>query len=1018
MPPRTSARAQPRPMSPPAAPTPKQPTQSEPIAQLRTNWKWAAFSQFFFTFNHLFNMSDVSLDAIEEDLIHDTNVVLPRIMQRLLYTLSYDRKVSLSNWQTALRKQYRKRDPAANPIGPEPRVEGPEQESSPPPEEQEEHPEEHNDHSKIEETEGIEIRLNGEADVDEENRIPDSTRASTIERGFSLEASTKGVSVQPSEIDSIHLKQSSVLEEEGETKDWMDLPMLTKLDSMHLLTEWQFHNATRVRTLMRSDDENASWRAIPKPPRPKTAASKGASLKRKRAAAPPAKKVSKGKSRAAPAPAAKRARITEPVATTGRSRAAKSQAKAKLDAQAKELAELNRQANAQARSSSGLRTSSRVSGSPKKGSPKKPPPPPRATGVRSSRRLRGDEEEDEWQSVPEEWLNDDEESKPSKGTKAKASRAKESEKTGLEDGDSDISELTELSEDSEEEKDDEDQDGGDGEDEGEGGDEDEQQEEESHQVKEEVVQSLPETPAEPVDRQKLQEQPVLPEGFIEWETICVTLYEWEHIAERFEKATHYTEKSLYKVLVNTIVPVITEELRELERKKKLATAITQRKRSSRLLIRQTEKEEAEAVERRRREELERTSRARRQEARAKKEEDAREQREIAREMRRREREEKEGAESEKLENVNEAGATPGEGSEVDVVGNRDVDDVTTKKQPTRGGRRAAGDPRAQNGRAGGSGSKTPVGEEWELDCEICHRRGINLDDGTPMMSCGLCSKWQHIACHDRADQQAGRRRRNWDTAEFFCLQCRAKRAGVTRSPAAPHYQQQCPSMSPMHAGSPSAHLQQNPYMSLATQYANPNYVPYGSVNGSTSYSRVAPQTSDARSGGASPRSMPHGQSGHRQHQAYGAPLTFSHYQPQQRGFSSTTEPIYGTSPHTQPYGYPSSQSPYPQYPPMNGGGQHYQPTSQGRWAASNNISSQRSTSEQNFAPAAHLPYHANGDRAIGSQTAHDAPPMASSRQWQQPPLQHHPQSSPSSGVATQHEFRHYTDGTSYPQGPP
>ena len=25
-----------------------------------------------------------------------------------------------------------------------------------------------------------------------------------------------------------------------------------------------------------------------------------------------------------------------------------------------------------------------------------------------------------------------------------------------------------------------------------------------------------------------------------------------------------------------------------------------------------------------------------------------------------------------------------------------------------------------------SGSRTPIGEEWELDCEVCHRRGVNL----------------------------------------------------------------------------------------------------------------------------------------------------------------------------------------------------------------------------------------------------------------------------------------------------
>lgn len=32
-----------------------------------------------------------------------------------------------------------------------------------------------------------------------------------------------------------------------------------------------------------------------------------------------------------------------------------------------------------------------------------------------------------------------------------------------------------------------------------------------------------------------------------------------------------------------------------------------------------------------------------------------------------------------------------------------------------------------NGSTSGSGSsgRTPIGDDWELDCEICHRRGIN-----------------------------------------------------------------------------------------------------------------------------------------------------------------------------------------------------------------------------------------------------------------------------------------------------
>jgi hypothetical protein len=96
------------PLSPPT------PDFHEPLSKLRTQWKWAAFSQFFFTFNHLFAMNEVSLNVchrftyttftnfiltfptqdIEDDLVRGSSIVLPRIMQRLLYILSYDRKVS------------------------------------------------------------------------------------------------------------------------------------------------------------------------------------------------------------------------------------------------------------------------------------------------------------------------------------------------------------------------------------------------------------------------------------------------------------------------------------------------------------------------------------------------------------------------------------------------------------------------------------------------------------------------------------------------------------------------------------------------------------------------------------------------------------------------------------------------------------------------------------------------------------------------------------------------------------
>ena len=45
----------------------------------------------------------------------------------------------------------------------------------------------------------------------------------------------------------------------SELRDWHDLSMLSKLDSMNLLIEWMFHNPHRIRSIMRDDDETAQW---------------------------------------------------------------------------------------------------------------------------------------------------------------------------------------------------------------------------------------------------------------------------------------------------------------------------------------------------------------------------------------------------------------------------------------------------------------------------------------------------------------------------------------------------------------------------------------------------------------------------------------------------------------------------------------------------------------------------------------------------------------------------------------
>jgi hypothetical protein len=60
-------------------------------------------------------------------------------------------------------------------------------------------------------------------------------------------------------------------------------------------------------------------------------------------------------------------------------------------------------------------------------------------------------------------------------------------------------------------------------------------------------------------------------------------------------------------------------------------------------------------------------------------------------------------------------------AEIDVIG-----DAPPSKKPYTNGVYFH-QPRQVNGStsASGSGTRTPAGEDWELDCEICYRRGIN-----------------------------------------------------------------------------------------------------------------------------------------------------------------------------------------------------------------------------------------------------------------------------------------------------
>ncbi|TFK19694.1 hypothetical protein FA15DRAFT_165056 [Coprinopsis marcescibilis] len=823
------------------------------LTTLRRHWKWAAFTQFFYIFHDLFAINDISVTDLESDLVHGTDIFLPRIMTRLLYTVSFDRKITVENWQNALRKQYDKRDPEANPLGP----------YIPPA----------TAHSRY-------SSILKEEPTEEPSTEAGDEKETVHENGAASGPSSRQPTEEPAhEESSTHTKEEEHETPAHPTVNWSDLTMLQKLDSMHLLTEWQFQNPLRLRGLMKSDDELATWRsepigydrmqnaywliggnrlwiqrALPKPP-----------TKKRKRKEPPAK----GKAKQQQKPAKRRKtqeikkeappkKAIETPISNGRSRAAKEKAKVKLDAQAKALAEFQRQqASGSFESSRPTRRSGRgAPPSPEKKTPKTPPT--RGSGTRISSRLRN-LQDDGWETVPQELLDE------SDGKQAK---------TGLESDEESISDLTELSDD----------------------DASEPQSELEEEEKEKSPTPEPEPEPEPVN-----------ENFVEWETLCVTLAEWESFPEQFAKSTHYTERAFYKYLTTEIIPDVVAELKELEHKRRLEEALSHRKRSSRLAQREHDKEAAKIAAHKKAEEDAQNARTRRLEARQQREEEERLKKEKAREERRANREAK--AVNSTRDN------SMARSSHEDDHPSSDADSKTKAKSNGQ----AKSVPR---GSKTSTGSRTP-NEDWELDCEICGKRGKNLDDGKPMMSCGYCSKWQHIPCHDKKDQAQGRPKRDWNKIEFFCQRCLVQRHPPRPSVVQPH-PQQYPQAYPQPYPT-QQHLSSTGYSQYQRgvwqngSYADPRTQAYAPAQ--DHYSRATlGQTSSVRSS-AYPQPPP----------VYPGPsqshtISFSHYQPQERAFSSDPSRGAQPRPNPNPYlhtvtsnnGWPVDQAKYPVSPPMVG----------------------------------------------------------------------------------------------------
>lgn len=160
------------------------------------------------------------------------------------------RPLSLDIWQTALRKQYKKRDPDLNPIGPEPVVELPILERDSPASLDNEEPK----------AESVSTPGPSSVHLLENSHQPDAAETDDhdLKHDHSVDSSAE---LKPDEMkfESMSVEDAALTEPDEESKDWLSLPLLTKLDSLHLLTEWQFHKVHRLRTIMKDDDETAQW---------------------------------------------------------------------------------------------------------------------------------------------------------------------------------------------------------------------------------------------------------------------------------------------------------------------------------------------------------------------------------------------------------------------------------------------------------------------------------------------------------------------------------------------------------------------------------------------------------------------------------------------------------------------------------------------------------------------------------------------------------------------------------------
>lgn len=168
-----------------------------------------------------------------------------------------------------MRRQYLRRDPDKNPLGPpaalyartaSPEPEVPQAGPSGQHEKGDDVPEDIKSDAK---DEAQDVEMKDATDVDAPKVEPQPENDADMENpqpADSPNASSDPLKLEDSKPETAGPPEE---QEQEEPRDWLTLSMDEKLDSMVLLTEWQFQNQARLRQTMKSDDDNATWRVEP-----------------------------------------------------------------------------------------------------------------------------------------------------------------------------------------------------------------------------------------------------------------------------------------------------------------------------------------------------------------------------------------------------------------------------------------------------------------------------------------------------------------------------------------------------------------------------------------------------------------------------------------------------------------------------------------------------------------------------------------------------------------------------------